>query len=108
MALLFMLPGINMTLRVNGRAWLSTDPELLESFVMEGKPPRCVIVMTVEAVYFQCSRALLRSELWNPARFVSADSMPTSGQILAALSENRCGGAEYDRAWPARAKATMW
>ena len=107
-ALLFLLPGINMSLRVNGRAELRTDPELLQSFVMEGKEPRCVIVMTVEAVYFQCSRALMRSQLWNAERFLSADSMPTSGQILAALSENRCGGPEYDKAWPERAKASMW
>jgi len=107
-ALLFLLPGITMSLRVNGRAELRTDPELLQSFVTEGKEPRCVIVISVEAVYFQCSRALMRSQLWNPERFLTTDSMQTSGQILAALSGNQCGGPEYDKAWPERAKASMW
>jgi uncharacterized protein len=107
-ALLFVIPGLSMTLRVNGRAYLSTDALLLDSFVMEGKTPRCVIVMHVETVYFQCSRALLRSDLWNPSNFVEPGKMPTSGQILAELSNGACGGEEYDKAWPERARATMW
>jgi PPOX class probable FMN-dependent enzyme len=107
-ALLFLIPGFAMTLRVNGRAYLSTEAELLESFTMEGKLPRCVLVIDVETVYFQCARALVRSDLWNPDKFVDAASMPTSGQILAALSNGQCGGPEYDRAWPERARATMW
>jgi PPOX class probable FMN-dependent enzyme len=107
-ALLFLIPGFNTTLRVNGRAFLSTDAELLESFSMEGKLPRCVVVVEVETVYFQCARALVRSDLWNPEKFVDPGSMPTSGQILAALSNGSCGGEEYDRAWPQRARATMW
>ena len=106
--LLFLLPGSGSTLRVNGRAVLRTDPELLQSFVMEDKAPRSVVVIHVEAVYFQCARALVRSDLWNPEKFVDASSLPTSGQILAALTEGRCGGVEYDRAWPERARATMW
>jgi len=107
-ALLFLLPGFNTTLRVNGRAYLSTEADLLESFSMEGKLPRCVVVIEVETVYFQCARALVRSDLWNPEKFVDASRMPTSGQILAALSNGSCGGTEYDRAWPDRARATMW
>jgi PPOX class probable FMN-dependent enzyme len=107
-ALLFLIPGFNTTLRVNGRAYLSTEPELLQSFAMEGKLPRCVVVVEVETVYFQCARALVRSDLWNPDKFVDPASMPTSGQILAALSNGSCGGEEYDKAWPARARATMW
>jgi uncharacterized protein len=69
-ALLLMIPGVGNTLRINGRAHLSTAPDLLASFAIEGKAPRSVIVMAVDAVYFQCTRALLRSELWNPARHV--------------------------------------
>jgi PPOX class probable FMN-dependent enzyme len=107
-ALLFLLPGFNTTLRVNGRAYLSTDADLLESFSMEGKLPRCVVVIGVETVYFQCARALVRSDLWNPEKFVDAGRMPTSGQILAALSNGSCGGEEYDKAWPERARASMW
>jgi PPOX class probable FMN-dependent enzyme len=107
-ALLFLIPGFNTTLRVNGRAFLSTAAELLESFSMEGKLPRCVVVIEVETVYFQCARALVRSDLWNPEKFVDPGRMPTSGQILAELSNGSCGGEEYDKAWPARARATLW
>jgi PPOX class probable FMN-dependent enzyme len=107
-ALLFLIPGVGNTLRVNGRAHLSTDPELLASFAVNGQAPRSVIVVTAEAVYFQCSRALIRSDLWNPAQHVDPESLPTPGQILAALSENRVGGDEYDRAWPERARQTLW
>jgi PPOX class probable FMN-dependent enzyme len=107
-ALLFMIPGVGNTLRVNGRARLSIDADLLQSFAVEGKAPRSVVVLTVEAVYFQCARALLRSELWNPARHVDPQSLPSAGDILASLSENRVGGAEYDRVWDGRARQTLW
>lgn len=107
-ALLFMLPGVGTTLRVNGRALVTTDEALLASFVMEGKAPRSVVVLSIDAIYFQCARAIVRSELWNPEKHVDPASLPTPGQILAALSEDRVGGDEYDRAWPARAKATLW
>ena len=107
-ALLFLIPGVGNTLRVNGRARLSIEPALLDSFAVEDKPPRSVMVMTVDAVYFQCARALVRSELWNPARHVDAKSLPSAGQILAALSQDRVGGETYDREWPGRAAKTMW
>lgn len=107
-ALLFMIPGVGNTLRVNGRAHLSIAAELLESFAVEDKAPRSVTVIEVDAVYFQCARALVRSELWNPQRHVDPKSLPTAGQILAALSGERVGGETYDREWPGRAAATMW
>jgi PPOX class probable FMN-dependent enzyme len=107
-ALLFLIPGVGNTLRVNGRARLSVDPALLQSFAIEGKAPRSVIEFAVESVYFQCSRALLRSELWNPAKHVDPKSLPSAGDILAALTQNRVGGAEYDRAWPERARQALW
>jgi PPOX class probable FMN-dependent enzyme len=107
-ALLFLMPGSGTTLRVNGRAHLSTEPALLSSFAVEGKAPRSVIVIAVEACYFQCARAIVRSDLWNPDKFVSAACLPTAGQILAALSDHRVGGEEYDRTWPARAQQTLW
>jgi PPOX class probable FMN-dependent enzyme len=107
-ALLFLIPGCNETLRVNGRAHLSIDPELLESFAVEEKAPRSVIVIEVDTVYFQCARALLRSDLWNPQKHVDRKSLPTAGEILAALSHRKEGGPEYDRAWGARAKETLW
>jgi uncharacterized protein len=107
-SLLFLIPGVTNTLRVIGRALLSTEPELLASFTVEGQAPRSVIVVSVESVYFQCARALIRSELWNPANFVEPSCLPTPGQILAALTDNRVGGEEYDRAWPERARQTLW
>lgn len=107
-ALLFMIPGVGNTLRVNGRAHLSVAPKLIESFAVEEKAPRSVTVIEVDAVYFQCARALVRSELWNPARHVDPKSLPSAGQILAALSNDRVGGEKYDREWPGRAAATMW
>jgi PPOX class probable FMN-dependent enzyme len=107
-ALLFMIPGVGNTLRVNGRAVISTCSELLHSFTVDGQPPRSVIVMSVESVYFQCARAIIRSALWDPARHVDPKSLPSAGQILAALSENKVGGEDYDRAWPDRAARSMW
>lgn len=106
--LLFLIPGSGTTLRVNGRAHLDTDPALLASFEMDGKLPRSVIVVAVETVFFQCARAIIRAELWNPARHVDPKSLPTPGQILAALSEDRVGGESYDREWPERAAKSMW
>jgi len=107
-ALLFLVPGVGNTLRVNGRAYLSVEPALLQSFAVEDKVPRSVMVMTVETIYFQCARALVRSELWNPACHVDPKNLPSAGQILAALSQERVGGESYDREWPDRAQRTMW
>jgi PPOX class probable FMN-dependent enzyme len=107
-ALLFLIPGSGSTLRVNGRARVSADADLLASFEVDGKAPRTVIVMTVDEIYFQCARAIVRSDLWNPDRRVDPKSLPTPGQILAEMSENRVGGEDYDRAWPERARQTMW
>ena len=107
-ALMFMIPGSGNAIRVNGRAHLSVDPELLASFAVEGKAPRSVMVMTVQEIYFQCARAIVRSDLWNPDKRIDPKTLPTPGQILAEMSENTVGGAEYDRIWPERAAATMW
>jgi len=106
--LLFLIPGCGNTLRLNGRARLRTDADLLARFVMEGKAPRCVVEIAVESVYFQCSRALMRSDLWNPATHVSPERLPTPGDILASLSGSRLGGKEYDLAWPKRARESLW
>ena len=101
--LLFLIPGSGTTLRLNGRAHLSADAQLLEMLAVEGKPPRSVMVIGVDSVYFQCARAIARSELWNSEKHVDPASLPSVGTILAALSDNRVGGDEYDSAWPARA-----
>ncbi len=107
-ALFFLIPGSGSTLRVNGRAHLSIDPDLLASFRMDGKAPRSVIVMAVEEIYFQCARCIIRADLWNPARHVDPKTLPTPGEILAGMSENRVGGESYDREWPERAAKSMW
>jgi len=107
-ALLFLIPGSGNTLRLNGRACVSVDFELLASFEMGGKTPRSVIVITIEEVYFQCARAILRSDLWNPDKRVDPKSLPTPGRILAEMSDNRIGGEDYDRAWPERARRSLW
>jgi uncharacterized protein len=107
-ALLFLIPGCGNTLRVNGRAHISTDADLLASFAVKEKAPRSVIVMIVDEMYFQCARAIVRSDLWNPDKRVDPRTLPTPGQILAEMSDNTVGGEEYDRAWPERARQTMW
>ncbi len=105
---MFLIPGSGSTLRINGRALVSADPDLLASFKVEGKKPRTVVVMTVDEIYFQCARAIVRSDLWNPDKRVDPRTLPTPGQILADMSENRVGGEQYDREWPERARQTMW
>lgn len=107
-AFLFLLPGSGTTFRANGRAHLSIDPDLLASFAVDGKAPRSVIVMKIDELYFQCARAIVRSELWNPARHIDPKSLPTPGEILAGMTNNSVGGEAYDKAWPERAKQTMW
>lgn len=107
-ALLFLIPGLGTTLRVNGRAAISAEADLLASFEVEGKLPRSAIVLSVEAVYFQCARAIVRSGLWDPSSRVDPASLPTPGRILAAISEGEVGGQAYDESWPARAAKTLW
>ncbi|UZE50483.1 pyridoxamine 5'-phosphate oxidase family protein [Rhodopseudomonas sp. P2A-2r] len=107
-ALLFLIPGAGTTLRVNGHAHVSADPALLASFEVGGKAPRTVVVMRVEEIYFQCARAIVRSALWNPDSRVDPASLPTPGEILAGMSDNRVGGVDYDTAWPERARQTLW
>ena len=107
-ALLFLIPGIGETIRVNGRASLSVDPGLKARFAVDGKEPRSILVITVERVYFQCSRAVVRAELWNPAVQLDRSSLPSAGKILAAVSEARVGGEDYDRGLAERVKATLY
>lgn len=71
------IPGSGNTLRVNGRAHLTTGTTLLDSFAVDGKPPRLVVVLAVEEVYFQCARAIVRAALWDPAARVDPESLPT-------------------------------
>ena len=106
--LLFLVPGSGTTLRINGRAHITTDTALCASFTVDGKAARSVTVVDIDTVYFQCARAIVRSELWNPARHVDPKSLPTPGQILEITSRRNIDGETYDQEWPERAKKTMW
>lgn len=106
--LMFLIPGSGTTLRVNGSAEVRTDADLCARFAVDKQPPRSVIVIHIEAVYFQCARAIVRAQLWDTARRVDPKSLPTPGQILASLSEGKIGGEEYDKSWPERAARSLW
>jgi uncharacterized protein len=107
-SLLFLIPGVGETMRINGRAKISTDPKLTESFVVNGKVPKCVLAVTVEKAYFQCTKAIIRSKLWDPASIVDRKTLPTPGSILAEITDGKMGGPEHDKAAPARIKETIY
>jgi PPOX class probable FMN-dependent enzyme len=107
-ALLFLIPGVGETIRVIGRASISTDPALTETFIVNGKAPRSVIVVAVERVFFQCTKAIVRSKLWDSARHVDRKSLPSAGTILADISGGKIGGPDHDRAQPQRIKETLY
>jgi PPOX class probable FMN-dependent enzyme len=107
-ALLFLIPGVGETMRVIGRAKISTDPALRESFTMNGKVPACVLVVTVERAFFQCTKAIVRAKLWDPATRVERSSLPTTGKIIAEITDGKMGGEEHDRTYVERVKATIY
>jgi PPOX class probable FMN-dependent enzyme len=106
-ALMFLIPGSNTAMRINGQAVISVEPGLLDSFEMDGRHPRSVTVISIGEVYFQCARALMRAELWNPERFVDPKALPTPGTLLKAAKTD-FDQETYDREWAARAAKTMW
>ena len=110
-ALLFLIPGVGETLRVNGTAVLSTDQELCRSFAageQGDKVPACVIVVRVQSVYVQCAKALVRSKLWDPVTQIPRSSLPSLGQILQHISEGSVDGAAYDAGYPERLRQTIY
>ncbi|HET9175187.1 MAG TPA: pyridoxamine 5'-phosphate oxidase family protein [Pseudolabrys sp.] len=107
-ALLFLIPGIGETLRVNGRASISIDPDLMQSFAVGGKLPRSVLIIHIESIYFHCSKAIVRSKLWEETTKIDRKSLPSTGTIIAELSNGKFGGEVYDRAAPERIKAQLY
>ena len=107
-SLLFLIPGIGTTVRINGRAEITTDPDLCASFVMQGKAPKCVLMVTVDRVYFQCPKALVRSRLWSKEAQISPSELPSTGEILQAITQGTIDGAAYDQAYPQRIKETIY
>tara|TARA_R110002072_G_scaffold242228_3_gene400993 strand:+ start:600 stop:1220 length:621 start_codon:yes stop_codon:yes gene_type:complete len=106
-ALLFLIPGIEETLRVNGRARLTTDPDLLESFTFGDKAPVTVLIVEIEAVYFQCARAIKRAKLWDSAMQLQKGDVPTAGQMTKGALPGFDADA-YDAALPVRQQSTLW
>ena len=107
-ALLFLIPGIGETLRVNGRGAISVDPELMQGFAINGKLPRSVLIVHIERVFFHCAKAVVRAKLWNDASRIDRKSLPSTGALLAELTANELGGEAYDRALPERIKAELY
>ncbi len=107
-SLLFIIPGIGNTLRINGRAEIRDDADLLQSFAMGDKLPRTVLKVTTDRVYFQCPKAFIRSRLWDPSAHVPRSELPSSGEILERLSKGAIDGKAYEAAYPQRLKETMY
>ena len=96
-ALLFLIPGIGDTFRVNGRASVMDDQKLLAASAVDGRVPRLGILIEIEEAYTQCSKALIRSDLWNPARHIERDQLPSSGEILKSVRDDDFDAERYDR-----------
>lgn len=107
-SLIFFIPGVRETVRVNGTAKICIEPGLLQSFAMNGQPPKCVLEIAVETVFFQCARALLRSSLWSNDQLAARPDVPTAGKLLSALTENAIDGVAYDADLPARQAKTLY
>lgn len=107
-ALIFLVPGVAETMRVNGTAEITTDPEILEPLSAKGKLPISALVIHVEAVFVQCAKAIMRSRLWNPELHAKREDLPTLGRMIEEASAGAEGGEEYDRMLPDRYKATMY
>jgi hypothetical protein len=107
-ALLFLIPGVGETLRVNGRAIISTEPALLERFAMDARLPRSVIVVTVDTIFFQCSRAIWRSKLWDVDQQIERSSLPSLGTIISDISEARVEKESYDARLYERLKSSLY
>lgn len=107
LALLFLIPGVGETVRVNGTGEVHAGAALCERFAVQGRPPRTVLIVHVTDVYFQCSRAVLRARLWAAESQVDRTSLPTPGRILAEVSAGRIG-AEYDEGLQERLRANLY
>ena len=106
--LLFLVPGVGVTLRVNGTAEISTDPALLASFTLGDKLPTTVVVVTTTAVYTQCPKALVRARLWDQATQRDQAELPSVGQIMELITAGEFDGAAYDAGYPERIRQTIY
>jgi uncharacterized protein len=107
-ALLFLIPGVGETLRVNGRAEISVEPELMARFTVNGKLPRCVMIVHIDSIYFHCSKAIVRSKLWDEATKVDRKSLPSLGTLVAETSQGKLDRESIDRGLDERIKAQLY
>jgi predicted pyridoxine 5'-phosphate oxidase superfamily flavin-nucleotide-binding protein len=107
-SLLFIIPGIGETLRVNGTATISADSQLLESFAVNGKPAKTVLLVTVEAAFFHCSKAFVRSDAWNPETHLPRSALPSAGAFHKRLNDGQFDAETYDREAPKRVSDTLY
>jgi len=106
--LLFLVPGVSETMRINGRARISIDPELLAAFAVQDKTPKTVVEVTIEQAYFQCSKALVRSGLWDPENQTGRAEVPTAGQMLEATAGDDFDSDRYDAALQKQRLDELW
>lgn len=107
-SLMFLVPGTGTILRINGRAQVAVDDELCASFSVGSAIPKSVIIVTVEAAFMQCARAIMRSKLWDSSAYPDPKSAPSMGDILAFATDGQEGGRKFDAAAPARMGQTLW
>ncbi|MGI9389160.1 MAG: pyridoxamine 5'-phosphate oxidase family protein [Boseongicola sp.] len=106
LSLMFMIHGSTSVVRINGHGRVSADADMLERFQRGTALPRCVILIDIDEIYFQCARALMRSRLWSGGD--DSDALPTPGDMLKEMTDGEVGGANYDTEWPDRARKTLW
>lgn len=107
-ALCFLVPGSHTCMRVNGTAEISIEPELLEQFSTEGKPPKSVILVKTQTVYFQCGKAIIRSGLWDSERHADLNALPTQGELIEAASGQPMDTTGFDREWERKLPDSLW
>lgn len=107
-ALLFLIPGVGETLRINGHAEVSVDPALRESFAVNGKPARAVLIVHIETIFFHCSKAIVRAKMWDEKAKIDRKSLPSTGTIIAELTQGRLGGEQYDKDAPAKIQSMLY
>ncbi|NRA86797.1 MAG: pyridoxamine 5'-phosphate oxidase family protein [Rhizobiales bacterium] len=105
--LIFLVPNAGETIRVAGRAEIIVDVELNESFAIKGKPATSVLRISVDKIYFHCSKALIRSALWKSETYIDRKTFPTAGQMGKAIDQS-FDGETYDRNLPERYKKTLY
>ena len=107
-SLMFLVPGTGLILRLNGRAQISTEEALLSSFAVGNAAPKSVVIVTVDVVFMQCARAIMRSKLWDASAHVDPKSIPSMGNILAHVTDGREGGERFDDDAPTRMQRSLW